>query len=401
MDADSGKVVVEYRRLAFGVYLPGFLRVFGGGICATYVPLYVAEQGGSNVVVGLVLGAQAAGLLAADLPAGLLVSRLGTRRGMVLGLLGVAASFALAGFVHDPLLLGGLLFLGGFCSALIQISQLTIMRHSMPDHVRGRALSLLGGNMRLAGVLAPLLGGVLVEASGYRAVFWARSALLLVACALFAWLGPRRQLQAGRAAEQGLAGVKRLVRDNRRILVSAGGTLLALAVLRASRRVLLPLWGHEMGLSPTVIGMVASAGAAADVVLFPVGGFISDKMGRKWSLTGALGVFSCGLVALAAFGGNLTGLLAVAVVIGMGNGIGSGINMTVGSDLAPKGHDAGLFLGIWRTITDTGGMLGPLAVGTLAGALALGPAAVVIGLAGLGSVAYMWRYMPESKGFRG
>ena len=83
-----------------------------------------------------------------------------------------------------------------------------------------------------------------------------------------------------------------------------------------------------------------------------------------------------------------------------GNGLGAGINMTIGTDLAPKGSNTGQFLGLWRVITDSGGTLGPVAVGVFSQLLALGPAALIIGLTGLAGTALMWRFMPESKGFR-
>ena len=391
---------IEISRLAAGIYLPAFLRMFGSALCGTYIPLYIAEQGASKAVIGIVVGARAAGLLAADVPAGLLVSRLGTRRSMVVGLVGTALAFGLATTAPGVVVLGVLLFLAGFCAALVQISELTIMRHAMPDRVRGRAMSLVGGTFRMAGVAAPLLGGMLVEAAGYPSVFACYAGCLVCACALFACFGPRRQTRPRPKSEGSLAAIARLTRQNWRVLVPAGGTLLVLTVLRASRRLLLPLWGHDMGLSPSAIGMVVSAGAGADTLVFPLGGIVSDKKGRKWSLTGCLGLFSCGLIALAIFGGDLAGFTFVALLIGIGNGLGAGINMTVGTDLAPKGKDTSAFLGLWRVITDTGGMLGPLAVGALAQLIALGPAAVVVGMTGLTGVALMWRFMPEPRGFR-
>jgi len=400
MTAGSEHTQIEYKRLALGIYLPGFLRVFGAALCGTFVPLYLADMEASLAAIGAVMAAQSAGLLAADLPAGLLVSRLGTRRSMILGLLGMGSALALAGAVRGVLLLGVFLFVAGFCSALVQISQLTIMRHAMPDHARGRALALFGGSMRLGRVMAPLLGGILVQVAGYRSVLWCYAAMLTLSCALFCWFGPRRQVAAAPPEERVLAGVRRLLRENWRVLLPAGGTLLMLALLRTSRNVLLPLWGRDIGLTPAKIGMIVSAGAAVDTLFFPLSGYISDKKGRKWSLACCIGFFSCGILALAAYGGSVTGFVAAVVVIGIGNGLGSGINMTVGSDLAPKGKDAGPFLGLWRVITDTGGMLGPSAVGGIGQCLALGPAAIVIALAGFGSVALMARFMPEPKGFR-
>ena len=54
-------------------------------------------------------------------------------------------------------------------------------------------------------------------------------------------------------------------------------------------------------------------------------------------------------------------LLAAAILTGIGNGFGSGIMMTLGADLAPKGS-IGEFLGLWRLIGDIGSTGGPLVV---------------------------------------
>ena len=74
-------------------------------------------------------------------------------------------------------------------------------------------------------------------------------------------------------------------------------------------------------------------------------------------------------------------LLAVAMLIGFGNGLGSGLMMTLGADLAPPGA-TGEFLGIWRLIGDAGAVLGPLTVGLVAGAVGLGGGAWVLSLTG-------------------
>jgi predicted MFS family arabinose efflux permease len=52
-------------------------------------------------------------------------------------------------------------------------------------------------------------------------------------------------------------------------------------------------------------------------------------------------------VALIPLAGDFEGLLLASVVIGLGNGLGSGAMMTLGADLAPPGA-TGEFLGVWR-----------------------------------------------------
>src|SRR5690606_1789217 len=77
---------------------------------------------------------------------------------------------------------------------------------------------------------------------------------------------------------------------------------------------------------------------------------------------------------------TVAGITWVAMLIGLGNGMGSGILMTLGSDVAPPAARA-KFLGIWRLFQDAGGAAGPLVV---AGGAALGSLAA--GIYAMGAV---------------
>jgi len=70
------------------------------------------------------------------------------------------------------------------------------------------------------------------------------------------------------------------------------------------------------------------------------------------------------------------------VVIGLGNGLGSGTMMTLGADLAPEGA-TGEFLGLWRLIGDAGAFLGPISVGLIAGAAGLRGSAMLLAVVGV------------------
>ena len=74
-------------------------------------------------------------------------------------------------------------------------------------------------------------------------------------------------------------------------------------------------------------------------------------------------------------------LLLAAMLVGLGNGLGSGLMMTLGADLAPPGA-TGEFLGVWRLIGDVGAVAGPLMVGLVAAAVGLAGGAWVLSLAG-------------------
>ena len=89
-----------------------------------------------------------------------------------------------------------------------------------------------------------------------------------------------------------------------------------------------------------------------------------------------------------------------AAVLGVGNGLSSGILLTLGADVAPQ-DDPAPFLGSWRTLTDAGGALSPLLVSAIAAALSLSAATAVVGVIGLaGAVAFVrWvpRFVPRAR----
>jgi MFS family permease len=83
-------------------------------------------------------------------------------------------------------------------------------------------------------------------------------------------------------------------------------------------------------------------------------------------------------------------LLIAALAIGFGNGIGSGMIMTLGADHSPR-HGRAHFLGIWRLMSDIGSSCGPALLSLLAGGLSLAAGIAVTGLiafAAAGTLAY-------------
>jgi MFS family permease len=88
----------------------------------------------------------------------------------------------------------------------------------------------------------------------------------------------------------------------------------------------------------------------------------------------------------------------VAMLMGFGNGIGSGILMTLGADVAPPAIRS-KFLGVWRLCADSGSAGGPLIVSAAAGlgSLALGISAM--GVTGVVAAAALLRWVPRYSPF--
>src|SRR3546814_10202879 len=69
-------------------------------------------------------------------------------------------------------------------------------------------------------------------------------------------------------------------------------------------------------------------------------------------------------------------------VLGVGNGLSSGILLTLGADVAPPA-DPAPFLGSWRTLTDAGGAVAPLLVSAVTAIASFPVAIAVVGVIGL------------------
>ena len=126
---------------------------------------------------------------------------------------------------------------------------------------------------------------------------------------------------------------------------------------------------------------------------FYPGGWVMDRYGRRAAAMPT--TFGMALAfAVLPFTSGFWGLLAVGVLIGLGNGFGSGIVMTISADASPdRGRPQ--FLGAARFLGDLGTALGPALVSIITGlaslAVGVGSVAALAVLAG----AVFLRHLPR------
>jgi MFS family permease len=87
-------------------------------------------------------------------------------------------------------------------------------------------------------------------------------------------------------------------------------------------------------------------------------------------------------------------LTLTAMLMGFGNGIGSGIVMTYAADTSP---DVGrpTFLGLWRELSDAGTGLGPILLSAVTGLAGLAAGIVVSRGVGFAAAAALWVWTPK------
>jgi len=116
------------------------------------------------------------------LASGAIGDSLGHRRVVVTGFLGFGAASVLCALAPGTTVLIAGRALQGLCAALMLPGTLALLAASAPDdHARARAVGLwaaVGGAALPAG---PFLGGVLVEAAGWRTVFWLNVPVIIAA----------------------------------------------------------------------------------------------------------------------------------------------------------------------------------------------------------------------------
>ena len=427
MDAVSDRASGILWRFAPMIYGPTLLFALGEGAVIPLIPIIAARLGGDVATAALVASALVVGQLCGNIPAGWAVARIGERLTMVFagtlalgGVLGMVFALHLGVFAAS-------VFLIGFCAAAFGLARHSFMTTRVPLAFRARSLSLLGGTFRLGMFVGPFVAaGLLALFGDEHAAIWFFGGCL-VATVLLVLLGPDpervvaasdagassvRSDAAARARWNGedsgepvtgsipsgeRIGVFRTMWRFRRVLARLGLAAATLSAVRSARQVVLPLWGVSIGLDAQTIALVVGIAGAIDFALFYASGQVMDRFGRLWAALPAMLLMGAGFVALAFTHDVVSAPMwftMFAAVLGVGNGLSSGILLTLGADAAPPA-DPAPFLGSWRTLTDAGGALAPLLVAAITAVSSLSFATGAVGIIAFFGAAAFVRWVPR------
>ncbi|MEX0964107.1 MAG: MFS transporter [Pseudohongiellaceae bacterium] len=372
----------------FSIYVTSLLASMVQGLVLLLIPLYVLDSGSASWLgAGALMSLKNAGTLLVNIPAGLALVRFGDKLMMAAGLLLMLLACAGFALLHGFLALTLCMLLFGIGAGIWTLARLSFMSVNNAPEQRGRTLALLAGVQRTGMFIGPLGGGMLVQAYGFQTTFLLAAGLVVGGLLLIL---PEGNVTLDRAGGNRSRGVLRhllpTLSQHRSFFLSAGAFVTALRLVRSGRQLLLPLWGYAIDLEIAQIGVAFALSALADVMVMYLGGAIADLHGRKWSAGLCLGILSLSLLSLP-WCDNYSAFLLLALFAGVGNGLGGGIIMTLGADMAPPRH-RGIFLGVWRLLGDVSGTVSPVTIGWIAGLSTLGTASTIAGALGvLGLVA--------------
>jgi MFS family permease len=255
------------------------------------LPHYVETLGLSKSGAGLLTAMYAIGAVAAGLPAGLATTRLGAKRTVLIGLLGMVATTALFGFARTTWMLDAARFLQGSASSFSWTAGLAWLVADAPADARGRMIGSAMGAALFGALLGPVVGTVASFAG--IAVTFDTLALVGLALALWAWSTPSLH----QPQQQPLWYLARALRSRR---VLAGVWIAMLPGLTfGAMNVLAPLRLHVLGLGTAAIGATWLVTAGLESVVAPIVGHASDASGRRGPIRVGLAATALALLALA------------------------------------------------------------------------------------------------------
>lgn len=386
------------------------LALAGDATLYAVLPAHAHLVGLQAAQLGLALSLNRWVRIGSNTPAGFLFDRLSHRHLYLAGLwLGVLPTVGYALARGPGILLAGRV-LWGLCWSLILVGAYAILLETTTSETRGRATGAFQMAYFAGGGLGTLLGGFLTDLVGFR--------LALLGCALVNAAGafvatlflpetspaPKRRVEPG-----SLGGFLRIGMDEMSALVLGLGhqwadlwrpgvrrrvTLSPLAVgafvnfvayfvvngvlMSTLAYFLRQRWGEEVALNgigvgiSTVSGALLASRSACSIILAPLAGRLSDRLGERRRLAAA------GL-SLEAMG---FGVLASALSLRLG-GVALGVALVAagGGVLAPtltawvadrcEGARQSTAMGVYATAADLGSAAGPLAAYALAGGISL------------------------------
>lgn len=392
------------RSIGLPVYLPTLLFAIGEGAVLPIVPVIAVALGADLAVAGMIGAMALLGRLLGNIPSGWIVSRFGERTAMIgasaCATMGVVVS--LIAVVPIALALG--VFLTGLATAVFALARHSFLTTAVPLSKRGRALSTLGGVFRFGMLVGPFLAAfVIFVTSDARSALW-----IMVACcaATVAVLLIMRDPSTGTSTKvMGVSrhpgerpdGLFRTIMQERAVLLRLGCGAAIVGAMRAARVVVIPLWAVSIGIGESETALIVGLAGGLDFLLFYVGGQITDRFGRVWgALPSVIGLSMCFLLLplTADLPGAVAWFVATAMLLGISNSLGSGLLLTLGSDLAPP-REPTRFLGAWRFVSDLGGAAAPLAISGVIAIASLSAASLLMAGIGAAGAIVLGRYIPR------
>ena len=389
------------RRIALSAFGPSLLFGLGEGAILPVIPLSARNLGGSVAMAALIVTLIGIGSLISNIPASLITMHRGERWAIVAAAVWCAVAMALCAWTSHLGVFALGTFMIGMSQAVFSLARQSYLTDVVPAEYRARAMSTLGGAMRVGLFIGPFVAAAAIHRYGLTGAYGVGIAALAVAAIVAARI-PDLEANAVEADPASAAAaspaptLRSIVRDHHRLFITLGIGVMLVSAVRATRQAVIPLWADHLGLEPSVASLIYGLAGGVEMLVFYPAGKVMDQRGRRWVAVPSMIIMGVPLM-LMPFTHGASALLLAAAVVGFGNGIGSGMVMTLGADHSPRQGRAH-FLGVWRLMSDIGSSCGPALLSFLAATLSLGAGIAVTGLIAFAAAAQLAYWIPRAHG---
>lgn len=316
---------------------------------------------------------------------GRLGDRVGRRRMMLLGL--VAFLGASIGAAVAPNLATLIVFrvAQAVSGAAVFPNGVAVLRLLLAHERRGRGFGIVGGVLASAAAIGPLVGGLALSVSDWRAIFLVNIPLVAAALVLtWRWIPatPRGEGSSDTLFGLGAFGY--------RAFRAAAGAVAFSNLAYYSMLIAIPVLLEKVrGWSSADVGLALAALSGPAALLSPVGGHLADRFGRRIpAVAGNLLLAAAGLPLVLDPRLPSAALLVLLALMGCGVGLSAASLQTAAVEAVPA-TDAGSAAGMFSTSRYLGSIAGTVVLAVLLAphAGAFRPIFVMVFVAGALSVA--------------
>jgi MFS family permease len=377
------------RTLALLLLVTGLLHVAFMSARVTII-LYAIELDTAVWLVGLLQGMYPAAGALLSVPAGRLIDRYGPHRLMQLG----AAATALLVLLPVMSPSAPALFLTAFCLGgvvnVFYLASLQVLARLCPPEDRVSWLSWNSVTFSAGSFLAPLLSGLTIDRLGHG---WALAFGALPAFGVFVALASRSlELPGPSAAGAGSAhgGIADMLRQPQiRAVVFIGAFIMVIWDLHGFA---VPVYGTQLGLSATTIGLVLSALSISMLASRALVPWFARRLAPVKLMTFALALSATGFL-LYPFASGVAAMIVLTSLIGLGCGINHPLSNLLLIEHAPEGRSGEAF-GFRNTVSQVLQIGMPLAMGALSAATGIAVVFWLTAGTGYAGIAYAKRMWP-------
>jgi len=339
----------------------GFSLFLGISLSKVFLPIMARSLDPTGILVGFVTSAWFFARTFIELPSGIISLKVGRGNLISIGLALAFIGSLICAFSSSIYILILGMALWGFGSALFFTSNTSLLLDLFKPERRGRAMGTFQSIEFIGSFLGAPLGGLLAAYMGFNHVFLVITALLVSSFAIAILSKEFRRIDdtviedfSPPTFREALAGM-----GNLSLIIVCFINFSRMFVSQGVMSTVFQLYLNEhLNINVELIGIIMGVRTGGLICALFLSGYLSDKFGRK-----PLIIIGLLINALAIYAYSLASLLQEFILLGILDGVGSGlifVSLVVFiAELVHPSIRAGA-VGLYRTFMDIGGVLGPV-----------------------------------------